>query len=457
MTSLVIVSELLYERKDSLSIISFAYVLSLLINPMSLFSVGFLLSFGAVFSIISITPLIQKQFKRLPKQIAGFVAISIAATIGTAPIVINYFSHFSIIGIVANLLIIPIASISVILVMLSTFMGQTVGVYFAFVGDKLIILMDKIMDVLLKIPFASIEVKRLPDAFIYLWFAVIFVISDYCLLKKKSKKIIVSIVIVIMLVLLIIPLFEKSNYEVYFFDINQGDAALIKTPNNKIYMVDCGRSYNYRNIESYLKSNNYKLDAIFLSHSDTDHCGAIEYLKDNDMVDKVYVSMQDKENYENNDGYITLVAGDIIDLDGEIEVEIIYPDSSVKDKDTNDLSIVMDVKFLDYRILFTGDMSSKTEKEIIDRLSDVDILKVAHHGSKNSTSKEFLEKIDAEYAVIMVGENGYGHPSGETLFNLSEYCDIIFRTDYDGGVHFIFDDKITVSTVIDHENYEEFN
>jgi len=286
-----IISKLLAKKTDALSIVSFAYVLSLLINPVSIFSVGFILSFAAVFSIITVTPVIAEKLKFMPKSLSGFIATSVSATLGTAPIIINFFSYFSLIGIIANIIIIPIASITVILVMISAILGSNFGLSIAFLAEHMIKSMDTIMVLLLKIPYSSFTVKQLPELFILLWYIIIFIVSNYCLIAKKSKKILTIALIFIMIILLIIPLFEKDQLEIYFFDVRQGDATFIQTRDNKHYMIDCGKKSNYQEIERFLKSRNIVLDGIFLSHSDEDHSGSLIQLVENDLVNKIYVSL----------------------------------------------------------------------------------------------------------------------------------------------------------------------
>jgi competence protein ComEC len=445
-----IISKLLARKSDMLSILSFAFIVCLVLNPISIFRIGFILSFGAVFAIIMLTEIFQSKMNKLPNKLSSLLAVSLSASIGTAPLVINFFSYFSLIGVVANIIIIPVASITVVAVMISAVLGPTLGIPFAFVGQNLILFMQKTMAFLLKIPFSSIAIKSLPVFFIILWFFLIFFVSKHCLINQKSKKILVIIIVVIMIVALIIPAFEAENLEVYFFDIGQGDAVLIKTADEKIYMVDCGKNYEYRHIEDYLLKNGYRLDGLFISHSDSDHAGGLLRLVSNGFVDKVYVSKPDLINFKDdpNITFIPLQAGMRVDLDEDTFLDILYPDFSEKEKDANKMSLVMVLNHNNYKVLLTGEIDKPIERKILALVADVDILKVSHHGSKNSSSEQFLKQANAQYAVISSGENGFGHPSAQTLYNLQKYCDIILRTDEKGGILFTFSDKIDVTTVL---------
>lgn len=452
----IIVANLLGKKHDYLSFIAIAYILSLIINPSSLFTVGFLLSFGAVLTILALHEPLKKVLKWMPSKIGTLTGASISASIGTAPILINFFYYLSIVGVIANVIIIPVGSAAVIMVLLSVLFGKVLGTVFAFIGETLINLMNDIMNLFFKIPIVSIELKALPIIFIIAWFSLIFVMSKYFLAGKIFKRIISIILILIMVfTILFLPLSDKDELSVYFFDVGQGDATFIKTPSGKCYMIDTGRENKYREIERFLASQGYKLDGLILTHSDVDHMGGYIDLVENGYVENIYVSSADADNYgfSDNINIIKLFKGMEIELDEKTKIEVLYPDFHSNKEETNEMSLCLMLHYKDYRLLFTGDIDYEIEKYLIKSLEDIDVLKVSHHGSKNGSSPKFLDALDAEYAVIMCGENYYGHPSANTIYNLEKYCDIIYRTDYDGGISFSFGDEIKAMTVLGGEGY----
>lgn len=451
MAWVIIIANILGRRKDYFAFLCTAYIISLLIRPSSIFSVGFQLSFGAVFAIIALSEPLNKLLKWMPSRISGLTSASISASLGTAPIIINSFYYISIIGVVANIIIIPIGSIAVIAVFLSAVLGSTLGIPVAFVADKIILLMKILMKWFTEISFAAVNVKALPAILVALWFITIFIMSGLFLGSKKIKRIISVILIVIMIgIMVFVPMKEKQELEIYFFDVGQGDASFIKTPSGKCYLVDTGREYEYDEIERFLASQGYKLDGLFLTHSDTDHNGGYEELKRDGYVETIYIPKVDLLNYDfgEEERIVELSKGMAVELDDKIVFNVLYPTADLSTDESNELSLCMMLEYGEYRVLFTGDIDKEIETILLPELEDADVLKVSHHGSKNGSTPHFLNKIDAEYAVIMCGENYYGHPSDETLYNLEKYCDIIYRTDIDGGITFTFGKSISVDTVI---------
>jgi len=449
MGGIVIVANLLGRRKEPFSFLCLAYVLALIICPSSLFTAGFMLSFGAVFAILLLTPKIINALKRWPKQIAGLVATTLSAWVGTAPILVNTFNFVSLIGLFVNLIIIPIASITVILVLLSLLPGL-VGNSIAFLGQTLISLMNIILHTAERVPLASVAIKNLPVVFIVSWFALIFIISSLVMLKKKTKQIIAGFCLVLMIaMLLFIPQKYENQMYIYFFDVGQGDAILIHTPERKNYLIDTGRSYAYRDIERYLKSTGLHLDGLFLTHSDQDHIGSYETLVQEGFVQQVYISSVDCFEYEMDEAEIIRISrGDEINLDSQASLYVLNPSDKMTEWNTNQQSLCMLFQYNDKKILLTGDIDDEIEEKLFSVWTDIDILKVTHHGSAYGSTQDFMEKTQPEIAIISCGKNIYGHPAPQTLYNLNNTCDIIYRTDILGGIMIILSDDIEIETVI---------
>lgn len=235
--------------------------------------------------------------------------------------------------------------------------------------------------------------------------------------------------------------------------LDSGDSTLIITPMQKKILIDGGGSLNRENYDvgksvllPYLLDRNIScLDYVFISHFDTDHYGGLLYLMENVKIKTLIFLKQEKESQEYKEvmeivnqkkiKIRTLKAGDKIELEKDIMIEVLYPINE-KFEDQNNNSMVLRLKYGEFKMLFTGDIEQKAEKDILEKKIDVSatILKVAHHGSKGSTTEEFLKKVNPQIAVIGVGKNNFGHPSREVLKRLEKYEVTTYRTDQNGEI-----------------------
>ena len=339
-----------------------------MIRPSSLFTVGFLLSFSAVFTIYLLSGYITSALKRVPKFIAISAASSVTATIGTAPILINYFNYVSLIGVLANLIIIPMAAVTIVLTLLSVFLGNVVGGLIAVGADQLIRMMNHFMQLIQNIPLAAVNIRNLPVVFIVLWYVLIFILSTEWRISRVTKRISAAVMMVVMTgILLIAPLSRSDTLSLYFFDVGQGDSLLIETSDDHHYMVDTGRAYAFDEIERYLLSDGIQLDGLFLTHSDDDHIGGYQKLVENGLVSHIYIAEADHGEYD-FDSAITVdkvVRGDCIVLGSDTTMRILHPEAGISAANDNQKSLCMMIEYLDYRILLTGDIDDVIEQRLI--------------------------------------------------------------------------------------------
>ena len=211
---------------------------------------------------------------------------------------------------------------------------------------------------------------------------------------------------------------------ILFFDVGQGDSILIHGENNKYnILIDTGGS-KYSDIATnklipyFEKEGIKRIDLVIISHLDYDHYGALESLENNFKVDKVIDNSNYSNIYYQDLNFINLNKNDGLSMD------------------KNEQSSVLLLEFLDLTFLFTGDAPKEIENKIIDTYNiDIDVLKVGHHGSKTSTSIEFIKAIKPELAIISVGKNNrYGHPNLEVINNLRKEKVVIYRTDINGSI-----------------------
>ncbi len=246
--------------------------------------------------------------------------------------------------------------------------------------------------------------------------------------------------------------FKDNNLKVVFFDVGQGDAIFIRTPEKHHILIDGGPgSTILEKLEKELPFFYNSIDLVILTHPHDDHLsGLIEVLERYNVKDIVYSGVLDNSSIfkrwseiTEKDGYKEARAGQKISANN-FYIETLYPVEDIKGKIAKDLNAVSAVnRFVfkdEHSFLFTGDIYDKQEKEIISFYKEnlkSDVLKVAHHGSKTSTTKEFLEEVMPKVVVIMVGsDNRYGHPHNETLERLENFGTKVMRTDKDGDIVF---------------------
>jgi len=269
---------------------------------------------------------------------------------------------------------------------------------------------------------------------------------------KQSSFILLTLLILNILVLPFVVILSFGAYlEVSFFDVGQGDSIFIKAPGDYQVLIDGGPSYLkvLDGLSREMPFNDKEIDLVILSHPESDHMTGLLSVLENYKVDNILWTGIEKEG-EKFESWKRMIAeeganiyyanlGDKIIM-GETVLEIINPKEALRGaefKESNDTAIVSRLQYKDSSFLFTGDISSKIEKELND--IDVDILKVAHHGSKYSTSEEFLKKTSPLLSIIQVGKNSYGHPTNEVLTRLDNFGIKVLRNDTNGDIKIVSD------------------
>ena len=402
------------------------------INPFYIYDTGFILSFCISFFI-----LLFNEKNKINNNLLSILVISILSTLSSLPIIINMSYEINILGFINNLFFIPYVTyivfpLSIIVVFISKL---------SFILNFLIIIMEYIS----KVSSNILNVKL-----IFPKMSLFLIIIYYVLLILIVKKINLKKIFIIYLSFLYFRCdFDKNNY-VYFIDVGQGDSALIVTKNNKSILIDTGGKVgsNYSlmksNVIPFFKSIGIrKLDYLFITHGDYDHAGyGIDLVNNFNVKNRFtnkgkYNSLEKKLNIKSfNNSYIKID-----------NVEIYSLNSKLYNNENSD-SLVLLVIIDNYKLLFMGDASINTEKDIMNNydIGDVFILKVGHHGSKTSSSEEFINSVNPKYSIISVGKNNkFGHPNKEVLDNLSNSK--IYRTDIDGSIMFkIKKDKLRIET-----------
>lgn len=270
--------------------------------------------------------------------------------------------------------------------------------------------------------------------------------------KRRITHILLAILLVLNLILAgVIYSSQNQKLKIVFFDVGQGDAILIEKGLNQI-LIDGGPSgkIELEKLGKYVPFWDRKIELIITTHPDQDHIeGLIDVIK-NYKIEKIIDNgmSSDSQIYKN---YLEIIKEKDIERlrgrkglnikDGEINLEIIYPDIDAEDnaKDTNQNSLVSKLTYGKSSFLFTGDFPLEKEANILESKVDLSakFLKISHHGSKNATGEEFLGKVNPIEAIISVGKNNkYGHPASEIIDKLKIRNIEIIRTDYLGDIEY---------------------
>lgn len=238
-----------------------------------------------------------------------------------------------------------------------------------------------------------------------------------------------------------------SDLEIYFWDVGQADSALISC-SGEYMLIDAGNNADGKYIVKQLQEMGIKkIDYLVGTHPHEDHIGGLDNVIKNFNIGKIYMPKRQADSKTFEDVLdaisekklkVTTPKKETSFTLGQAECKVLSIESDAED--TNDSSIVIQVNFGKHKFLFTGDLTSTIEKEI--DWEDIDVLKVAHHGSRYSSSNEFLNEVRPEISVISVGKNNdYNHPHKEALNRLKKINTTIYRTDEKGTIYLRDDSK----------------
>lgn len=232
--------------------------------------------------------------------------------------------------------------------------------------------------------------------------------------------------------------------KVHYLDVGQGDSIFIELPNNETMLIDAAESYQSENIINYLKKLNYqKIDYVIGTHPHTDHIGGLKDIINTFEIGKIYMPkvVSTTKTYESllmaikdkNLKINTAKAGtSIIDTD-TLKVNILAPNSETY-TELNNYSVVTKITYGTTKFLFMGDAEKLSENEIKEDVT-ADVIKIGHHGSNTSSSKDFIKKVNAKYGIISVGlNNKYNLPKEETITNWENSGTKIYLTSTNGTI-----------------------
>ena len=471
---LLLLSELMHKKSDFYNNLAISMLFIFLINPFAIYDIGLWLSYGGTLGIVIFSKSIdfsvdvkKKFFQRIIDFAKGIIKVSMSAQIIIIPIILINFNKISLLFLISNLLASPIVALCIILgfpLMLISFIQLEFAKILVFPIKILLQILIFIAEKISNIPFSNLLFPT-PNTFfliVYYLCLIIFIYhkrkhrKEYRIEKriknifKKHKKPILLTIIIVLLLVCILQFFTKE-LQIYFIDVGQGDCTLIVTKTGKTVLIDGGGSESYNVGENilipYLLDRGIsKLDYIIISHFDTDHVGGVLSVIEKLQVEKVIIGKQtvNSDNYEKfkeiikkrKIDFVVAVAGTKdtmkLQIEKDVYIEFLWPNiaNHFIENTLNNESIICKFYYKNFSILFTGDIEEMAEKQILEnyknslRVLNSTILKIAHHGSKTSSTQEFLSAVKPQIALIGVGENNkFGHPNDSVIERLENMRD----------------------------------
>ncbi len=510
MASLFLFAELLGRQRSALTALAFAAAIMIGINPQVLWSASFQLSFLSMAGLILLAPAFQNIGRKavsavfreretaipIANVVADSFSITLGALIAIMPVIAYYFGIVSFVSPVATFFALPVlpgiiisGALAGVVGLIALPVAQVVGwLTWLFTSYMLMVI-----GAFASIPSAA-EVVRGNATAVLIYYLVLALIvwlvhnwqklsnsmsgviarlksggekSSGVILRVPGKWIVVPLLVLAVLVWTAAFTMPDDNLHVSFFDVGEGDAILIQTPNHQDILIDGGPSAQALSLGlgKKLPFWDRTIDLLILTHPHMDHLtGQVEVLRRYEV--KQVLSSDLNHSSPLYDEWLSLIrekgikysvaqAGQEIALGGGASIKVLNPQKTPltdTESDIDNNSLVLRLSMGKANFLLTADTGREAEWELIANRADLHstVLKVAHHGSETSTTSEFLAVVKPQLAVISVGaDNRFGHPSTETMSRLEERLasENIYRTDVHGTIEFTTDgERLWVKT-----------
>lgn len=269
-------------------------------------------------------------------------------------------------------------------------------------------------------------------------------------MKYRQKFILIAILVILDFYIFYYGQAE-TGFRVSFLDVGQGDSVFVESPTGVQMLIDTGKPGTVMApLSEQMSFADQSIDILLLTHTDLDHNGgAVEVLQKYSIgtliLNKEYSGGDDKQvadlAWERGVKIVYARRGQVIDLGGAVFATILFPDRDVSELESNTASIGLKITYGEVDLILTGDMPSTVEEYLVridNDFLDAEILKLGHHGSKTSTSNNFLKAVSPDYAIVSAGaDNTYGHPNKEVIDRLSGIQ--VLETSKEGTITFVSD------------------
>lgn len=473
MTLAFLLGKIIWSNVNLINTISISAFFLLLLNPFSLFSAGFQLTFIATLSIILLFPRIIKYFPKLPLRISEIFVLSLTAQLGIIPIMASVFHRVTFSSLVLNYAALPLVGaimacgyIFLPLSFFSHFLSQLLAKAIAFLINLLLSsshLLDWFPSISYRIP-----TPHMVTIISYFLFLLLLLLPP----KMKKQKLIFLLCFLISIAVLISYPFPSISKDLKFtlIDVGQGESILVEFPGKKKMLIDGGGlqqgtfDIGENVVSPFLwKKGIKKIDYLVLTHAHADHLNGLKAIARNFKITEYWEAFSPTED-ETYKEFIKLLSsssyskrlfrGDV-HLESSIRIDILHPEKG----DTfvyaiqNDHSLVLRLSYGQTAFLLPGDIGKDAETEILNTTKEIksQLLKSPHHGSNSSSSMAFLLKVAPQIVIISVGEgNMYGFPDQEVLDSYEKVGAKIYRTDLHGAIEVSSDgNRISIRTASD--------
>ena len=483
--------------KSILPALGLAATVMVAVSPNILWSVSFQLSFAAMAGIATLSDPIAGRLEELVgasdsesvssrwylRALASAIGTSAAAILATLPLSAFYFQQISLVGLPTTLVTLPLLPFALVFHTLAAISGlvfHPLGVALGWLAWGATAYIVQVVHLSAKLPAATFETGRIAPVLVIGYYgagAAWYVARRSGILSGLWPRVMsrssvnpgmstpswlaVPVVLVALLVWTAALTGENGRLRVVFGDVGNGDAALIISPTGRQVLVDGGPGPQdaTRLLGSALPFWDRSLDVVVLTHGHADHVtGLLDVLRRYDVgriiereVEYGTPAYSDwSRAIEEEGAHVTqAVAGQLIDLGDRAYVEVLHPPGRLltgTDSDLNNASIVLRVVYGDVSFLLTGDVFAEAERDMLSRGVEVGstVVKIPHHGSRSSSSAEFIERVQPSVAVISVGaDNRFGHPHAETVQVLQRNAPeaLVLMTKDQGIIGFVTDGK----------------
>lgn len=461
MAIIMLIGGILWRKSDFAASLSCAMLIMLTLNSAWLFDTGFRLSFLATASIgLFCENWAAKMPTFLPKVFRETLAGTLAAQLGVLPILVGTFNTLSLIAVPINLVVVPligVLTVSGALLLLSGLLFPFFELVLAQLLGLFISTLCRLVLWTAQIPLASIVIATPPAAifFLYVFWVGVLRFSSRCLGRERRREFL-PYALIFTLFVSISSLLPNNRLYVTVADVGQGDAILISTPRGRSILVDGGGHIFSRDddrvgerivLPLLRSSGRVRPDIIVSTHSHVDHLQGLETVARKAGAGSI-VLPAGMDGYDSPGGLIETAGkkaipiryasgGDVIWQEPNMSLTVVSPNPlhGASLENINDASLVLLLSYFDFSMLLTGDIGSLTEYKLAEegKLGRVDVLKVSHHGSDDSTTREFLNITLPQTAVISAGRNRYGHPSPKVLERLEDIDSEVHITKHQGA------------------------
>ncbi len=459
------------------------------------------------FENVKIKDCLQIIIINIKKFVLKSFVLSVSSQIFIIPIIIYVFNNVSLTFFISNIIVSVFIGYILATGYMSIFISFILfpfSKYISYIEKAMIYIIFKTANIVGKLPFSKIYLTTPSIMTIIVYYVILFLFIIYFqnnkfhmlraikkvnisinrksnifdiknIIRKLKKNIILKNIFVIIIIITIITNINinKINYnlQIFFVDVGQGDCTFIITSSGKRILIDGGEGnsdkydYGKKVLFPYLLDRGTnKIDYLIVSHADSDHIGGLIYILENMRVEKILLGIQPESSKQleklieiANKKKIkikTLVKEDVFFIDKNTQLDVLWPDSNniISENTLNNNSLVFKLKYNNFSMLFTGDIEEIAEKSILETYAEnlqklkSTIIKVAHHGSKSSSTMFFIENVSPEIALIGVGKNNnFGHPNDDVINRLKKNGIKIYRTDKMGEISIIVNKKGKIS------------